>query len=50
MDLNNCCILLAISLNTLYARRKRIKAHLCIDKNVNLDQWLVSKIVNNAQN
>lgn len=49
MDLNNCCILLAISLNTLYARRKRIRAHLCIEINVNLDQWLVSKIVNNAQ-
>jgi hypothetical protein len=50
IDLNNCCILLSISLNTLYVRRKRLKVHLCLDKNVNLDQWLVSKIVNNAQN
>ena len=49
MNLNNCCVLLDMSLNTLYARRKRIRAHLCIEINVNLDQWLVSKIVNNAQ-
>lgn len=45
MNLNNCCILLDMSLNTLYARRKRLRAHLCIDKNADIDKWILQKIV-----
>jgi hypothetical protein len=45
IDFNNCCILLDISLNTLYTRRKRIKNHLDIDKSIELEQWINEKII-----
>lgn len=45
IDFNNCCILLDISLNTLYTRRKRIKKHLGIDKSIELEQWVNYNIV-----
>ncbi len=44
IDFNNCCILLDISLNTLYTRRKRIKKHLGIDKSIELESWITDKI------
>lgn len=45
IDFNNSCILLDISLNTLYTRRKRIKNHLGIDKSTELEQWINEKII-----
>jgi len=44
IDITDCCSLMNMNINTLYVRRKRIKIHLGLNKDENLEDWIKSKI------
>ena len=41
VDIPNCCSLLDMSSNTIYNRRKLIKGRVGIDKDIDLEEWIV---------
>ena len=45
MDIANCCSLLNTDSNTIYMRRKRIKKHIGLDKEVDLEEWIHQHII-----
>jgi hypothetical protein len=44
IDITDCCSLMNMNINTLYVRRKRIKKHLGLNKDENLEDWIKAKI------
>jgi len=40
IDITNCCSLLNMSSNTMYIRRKRIKKHIGLNKEIGLEMWI----------
>ncbi len=40
MNVSDSCVLLNLSKETMYGRRKRIKKHLGLDNEVNLEEWI----------
>jgi tetratricopeptide (TPR) repeat protein len=44
VDISNCCSLLDISSNTMYNRRKRIKSRVGIDKDIDLEDWIMTYV------
>jgi len=44
IDITNCCSLLNMSINTMYVRRKRIKKHIGLGKEVDLEEWVHQNI------
>lgn len=41
VDITDCCSLLDMTINTMYVRRKRIKKHIGIDKEIDLLKWVI---------
>lgn len=48
LDITDCCNLLDMNTNTMYGRRKRIKKHLSLDNNIDLEAWIKENIVENG--
>lgn len=44
MDISDSCVLLNSSKETMYGRRKRIKKHLGLDNEVDLEEWIMQMI------
>ena len=44
IDITNCCSLLNMSASTMYTRRKRIKKHIGLGKEVDLEEWVHQNI------
>ena len=49
INIPNSCLLLNMSKNTIYNRRKTIKDRLELDADTDLEKWIVAKIVENQQ-
>ena len=47
LSIQDICILLNQAKRTIWSRRLRIKTHLCLTENDNLDQWLRLRLQNN---
>lgn len=45
IDITNSCILLNMSSNTMYTRRRRIKSKIVLGKDIDLEEWLEQNIV-----
>lgn len=44
LDISDSCVLLNLSKETMYVRRKRIKKHLNLDNEIDLDKWIKQTI------
>jgi len=44
IDITDCCSLLDVELNTMYMRRKRIKKHIGLSKDDDLEDWINENI------
>lgn len=44
LDISDSCVLLNMSKDTMYVRRKRIKKHLGLDNEIDLDEWIKENI------
>ena len=44
IDITDCCSLLDVELNTMYIRRKRIKKHIGLSKDDDLEDWINENI------
>jgi len=44
IDITDCCSLLDMNINTMYVRRKRIKKHIGLSKEDDLEDWIKENI------
>ena len=44
IDITDCCSLLDMEINTMYVRRKRIKKHIGLSKEDDLEGWVKENI------